>query len=645
MRRTLIALTALASLLVFTGSSASGISTGVFSATPDSMSFGHVSGNNPQTKTETFQNTGGSTVNVSSVTISGSNDFTLSNNNCNGTAVDPNQTCTVDVTFDPTSTGGENATLTINDDDPSSGQTVAVGGTGVSPEFALGAGLSFPDTIVGQTSPGQTIIVTNNTDYADSTPNISFGGSNPGQFNFDQSNCPATLAGNGTCNVNVSFAPTSTGSSSATVSMGSQTANVSGTGIQANAQVTPSSISFGNQPVATHAGATNITLKNAGTAPLSYGSFGESGNAADFPVSDTACQNVTLNPGDSCVITADFVPTATGSRSATVQVNTNDPNNPHLSVTLSGNGTPSSVGFTPAAVTFLNPVVAGVASPVHGVTIQNTTNASMPISGITIAGANPKNFIRSADTCTGQILLPNGKCSIHVEFAPTGAGHRTAFLQVTDTGAVAPHTHVLNLTGTGIAPNNPKAVRGTVGCQSSRITWVAPTATRFAGVRVVRNHAHYPASITDGTIVPRSGGMATDKGLKHFTAYYYRVFATYHSKTRPSRVNYSTGVKLKLRTGEVCTPQNGARTSDLTPKFTWLAAATQNGYAFVLQHNETTIDIAYTRNTAYQLRSSWRYHGSRHRLVEGGVYTFFLFAYPKAHPNGLLIGQVTFRER
>jgi hypothetical protein len=145
--------------------------------------------------------------------------------------------------------------------------------------------------------------------------------------------------------------------------------------------------------------------------------------------------------------------------------------------------------------------------------------------------------------------------------------------------------------------------------------------------------------------VRHSSGVAIDTGLKHFITYYYRVFATYHSKTRPSQINYSAGVKLKLRTGEVCKPRNGARISDRTPLFTWLPSATQNGYAFVLQRGETTIDIAYTRKTSYQLPSTWGFHGRRHRLVEGGVYTFFLFAYPTAHPKGILIGRTTFAER
>jgi hypothetical protein len=616
----------------------------VLDESPNAVSFGHVSGNNPQTKTETLKNTGFSTVHISSAQLSGPSDFQILSNGCDGADVDPNQSCSVDITFDPTSTGTETATLDITDDDPTSPQSVDIAGQGVSPEFSLGTPPTFPDTVVGQTSQTQSILVTNNTDYADNAPAISLGGSNPGQFSLDASACSGQVTTAG-CNVNISFQPTSTGQQNATVNLGGQTVSITGTGTQASAQVQPASIDYGNQPVATSAGATSITLKNTGTAALTYGSVSATGDVSDFPVSDAGCVGAVLQPNTTCTITADFVPTAQGARSATVTVHDSDPNNPTQTVTLTGNGTPSSVGFTPSTVTFLNPVVAGLASPVHNVKITNATSKSMPIKSIAIGGTNPKSFIRSADLCTGQVLAPNASCSVHVEFAPTAAGHRTAFLQVTDTGAVAPHAHVVTLAGRATSPNDPKAVHGAIGCQSSQISWVAPTATRFAGVRVVRNHAHFPTNIGDGTVVRHSNGAATDKGLKHFTTYYYRVFATYHSKTRAADINYSPGVKMKLRTGEMCTPRNGARTTDRTPDFTWLTSATRNGYAFVLQRNETTIDINYTRRTSFRLRSSWRYHGHRHGLVEGGVYTFFLFAYPQSHPKGILIGQTTFTER
>jgi hypothetical protein len=443
----------------------------------------------------------------------------------------------------------------------------------------------------------------------------------------------------------VNFQPTGLGSTSATLNAGGQSVSLTGNGVAPNASLTPPSFGFGSQPVATSA-TTTFTLKNTGTSALNYGTTTEGGsNPGDFTEDDTGCVGVSLGPNATCSITVTFDPTATGSRSATVTVHDDDPNNPTQTVTVTGNGTPSSVGFSPSSVTFVTPIPAGTASPVHTVTVSNTTNVALPITGMSIVGANPKNFIKSADTCTGATLGPNATCTIHVEFTPSAAGLRTALLQVRDTGPIAPHLHQVTLSGTGTSPHDPKSVRGSVGCASSRITWVSPTASRFAGTIVVRNHAHFPVNAGDGTVVRHPAGVAADTGLKHFTTYYYRVFAKYHSLTHAGGVNYSAGVRLKERTGEICTPQNGARISDLTPTFTWLRANTQNGYAFVLQHSGETIWINYTKQTQWHIPGSWRYNKATHRLGHERSYAFYLYAYPSSHPKGILIGKVAFTTR
>jgi hypothetical protein len=43
--------------------------------------------------------------------------------------------------------------------------------------------------------------------------------------------------------------------------------------------------------------------------------------------------------------------------------------------------------------------------------------------------------------------------------------------------------------------------------------------------------------------------------------------------------------------------------------------------------------------------ASWRYRSSTHRLGRGRTYTFYLYAYPAAHPRGIFIGKTSFTER
>jgi hypothetical protein len=653
-RRLALASTALLTVavgLATTGSGAMGITGGVFGGQPGTVAFGNVAASAPQTITETLTNTGAAAVMITSTNVSGPDqgDFKLTNDSCQNTSVDPNATCSVDVTFTPSSNGSESASLDIADDDPSSPQSVPLSGTGVADQFSVAGGpLSFGNQRVGTTSTNQSVIVTNNTDYGANPANANLTGANAGDFNA--SGCSGTVPGgntNNTCTVDVEFAPLATGTRSATLNVAGQQVSLTGIGTDPSANVSPGSFNFGNQPLHVVSPTQTITLQNNGNGPLTYSSVGVGGaNPGDFSVSDTDCAaQVTLAPNGSCAITVAFNPTATGARSAVITVSDDDPQNGTQNVNVSGTGTPSSVGFSPASVTYTRAIPAGTSSPGHVVTIRNLTNSQMPILSTALGGPNPKNFIRSADTCTGQVLQPNATCTMHVAFTPSASGRRTAVLSVTDNGAVGPHTHQVTLTGTATAPKNPKNVRGTVGCRSVTVTWVPNTATRFAGTIVVRNHARYPTSPGDGTVLAHSSGVAHDRGLKHFSNYYYRVFAKYHSLTHKGQLNYSKGVRLREHTGEVCTPQNGARLRNLRPRFTWLPYPTENGYAFVLQRGKTTIWINYTRKTSWQMPATWRYRSRTHRLARDRSYTFYLYAYPAAHPDGIFIGKTSFRER
>lgn len=653
-RRLALASTALLTVgvaLATSGSGAMGITAGVFGAQPNAVDFGNVAASAPQTITETLTNNGAGTVNISSTSLSGPDqgDFSLSNNSCQGAAVDPNNTCSVDITFQPSSNSSESASLDIADDDPSSPQSVPLSGTGVADQFSVAGGpLDFGDQRVGTTSPNQTVIVTNNTDYAANPANANVTGANSGDFGA--SGCSGSVSGgnsNNTCTVDVDFTPGATGTRNATLNVAGQQVSLTGNGTDPSAGVSPGSFNFGNQPLHVISQTETITLQNNGNGPLTYSSTSVGGaNPGDFSVSDADCAaKVTLAPNASCAITVAFNPTATGARSAVININDDDPQNGTQSVNVSGTGTPSSVGFSPVTVTYTKAIPAGTSSPGHVVTIRNLTSSPMPIVSTALGGTNPKNFIRSADTCTGQVLQPSATCTIHVAFTPSAAGRRTAVLSVTDNGSVGPHTHQVTLTGRATAPKNPKSVRGTVGCSSVTVHWVPNTATRFAGTIVVRNHARYPTSPSDGHVVPHSSGVAHDGGLKHFSNYYYRVFAKYHSLTHKGQLNYSKGVRLREHTGEICTPQNGARLHNLRPRFTWLPYPTQNGYAFVLQRGQTTIEIDYTRKTAWQTPATWRYRSRTHRLARDRSYTFYLYAYPAAHPNGIFIGKVSFSER
>jgi sugar lactone lactonase YvrE len=195
----------------------------------------------------TLTNTGGATVNVTAVGISGTNsaDF-KETDNCTtpGTVgfTAPNNTCIINVVFNPTAgaLGVRTATLTVTDNVFGGSQTVTLQGTAGTPTADLNpTSLNFTGTTVGQTSAAQTITLTNNGNVATFVTNISINGTNFADF-ATTNTCGGAVAGilpTQTCTVSVTFKPSGSSAESATLNIidnvGTQMVALTGTGTPA----------------------------------------------------------------------------------------------------------------------------------------------------------------------------------------------------------------------------------------------------------------------------------------------------------------------------------------------------------------------------------------------------------------------------
>jgi hypothetical protein len=97
----------------------------------------------------------------------------------------------------------------------------------------------------------------------------------------------------------------------------------------------PSSLSFGSTAVGATSAST-VTVSNPGSAAVSMASVGVTG-----PFSETNNCGTSLAAGASCAVSVTFAPTAAGSASGTLSVNSSAPGSP-LTVALSGTGTGTS---------------------------------------------------------------------------------------------------------------------------------------------------------------------------------------------------------------------------------------------------------------------------------------------------------------
>lgn len=419
-----------------------------------SLSFGNqLVATTSASQAVTLSNTGNGPLTITSIGVSAG----FSQTNTCGSSVAANSTCTISVSFAPTTSGAANGTLTVTDNsDETSGstQTVSLTGSGIAPAGLAPASLTFANQLTGTTSAAQTLTLSNSNSTALSIASVTITGANSGDF-AETNSCGVSLAAGANCTISVSFKPTAAGARTGTVTVtenasgaasSTQSVNLTGTGI-APAGLTPSSLTFTSQTVGVTSGTQTLTVSNTNSVALSITSVTISGsNGGDF--ADTSSCGTSLAAGASCTLTVSFKPTATGTRSGTLSVteNASGAASSTQSVSLTGTGVAPVAGVAPGSLTFAGQPV-GSTSAAQVVTLSNTGTAALSISSITASGG-----FDQTNSC-GTSVAAGASCAINVTFAPASAGTLSGSLTVTDnSGGAAASTQTVSLTGTGTAP-------------------------------------------------------------------------------------------------------------------------------------------------------------------------------------------------
>jgi subtilase family serine protease len=204
----------------FVNSFASSVAPAV-TLTPTSLTFAStLVGSTAATKAITVKNTGNSDLSITGITVTGTNASSYSETHTCTSTLAAGSSCTVTVTFQPTTTGALTASVSIADDATGSPQTVSLTGTGTVPTSAVTlnpTSLTFAATVEGQTSAAQTITVTNSGSAPLIITGVTIGGANANSF--AQTNTCATVAVSLTCTISVTFTPHTFGSFSASISI------------------------------------------------------------------------------------------------------------------------------------------------------------------------------------------------------------------------------------------------------------------------------------------------------------------------------------------------------------------------------------------------------------------------------------------
>ena len=320
---------------------------GALTVSPNPANFGDQAvGTTSAPLTVTLSNTGAGSLDVTALP-NPSAPFARSGGSCGAVpfTLPASGSCTVQYTYSPSAIGAVNQNVVISTT-PGGNTTLVLSGNGVQGNLTITpSSVSFGNQLVGSTSAAQTVTLGNN-----GTASLQVTALTAATAPFARSGgtCPAlpiTLAAGGSCTLSYTFAPTASGAANQSLTVtadapGSGSIALSGTGVQGNLTITPSSVSFGNQPVGTTSAAQTVTLGNNGTASLQVTAL--TAATAPFARSGGTCPAlpITLAVGGNCTLSYTFAPTATGTANQSLTVTADAPGSG--SIALSGNGTPSA---------------------------------------------------------------------------------------------------------------------------------------------------------------------------------------------------------------------------------------------------------------------------------------------------------------
>ena len=345
------------------------------------LSFGNMTVNTAGTQVLTLASSGTSPVTVNSATIAGAG-FTMVGQGFPVT-LNPSQSLTMQVQFDPATAGAATGQITINSNSTTA-STVVVGlsGTGTTtsgsptgPQVTIGAAsLSFGSVTVN-TAVVQSLTLTST---GTSAVTINSGTIAGAGFTIVAQTSPVTLNPGQSLTLQVQFDPAATGAVTGqlTISSNSTTGStamvaLSGTGLavsspQSNPQLTIGAVSLSFGSVAVNTPTTqSLLLTSTGTSPVTINSGTVTGASfttvgGSFPV--------TLNPGQSLTVQMQFDPTTAGAATGQLAINSNSTTGSTAIVALSGTGTATA---HQVALNWIAPVSSP--DPVAGYNIYRAT--------------------------------------------------------------------------------------------------------------------------------------------------------------------------------------------------------------------------------------------------------------------------------
>jgi hypothetical protein len=325
------------------------------------LNFGSVAPGVSKTLTVSATNSGNATVSISSAAIS-SKYFALTSPSLPA-ALAAGQSVSLTFSFSPNAAGTFDASATIASNASSAVPNLTLTGTGVADgQLAPSAASeSFGSVLVGS-SRSLTEVITNTGGSTVTVSQVKIGGAG---FSLTGMSAPVSLGAGQSASIDVSFAPTSSGGVSGSLTITSDATNpalsiaLSGTGTTTAGQLTvaPSTLGLGSVVVGTSGTASGTLTASGANVTVTAANTGNS----VFSVGGLSLP-ITIPVGQSTSFSVTFSPQVAGSASA--------------SLSFTSNGQP--------ATTTESLTGTGTPAPTHTVNLSWSASTSSNISGYNI---------------------------------------------------------------------------------------------------------------------------------------------------------------------------------------------------------------------------------------------------------------------
>ncbi len=398
-----------------------------------------------------------------------------------GTTLGAGLSCTLIVTFGPTTPNTFNDTIRLSYNDGQATQTSTRAITGISVTVALltisdGATYDF-GTVAINSSNDKTFTLINSgstsaTSIAVGSPALaapySFkGGTYPGTGGT----CGVTLTSGGSCTIIVNFSPSASGTANDTIrisyndSAATQSATRAVTGVTTSTALLGFSASplytFTTTALGSSTEAT-FTLTNSGggdatamgvSAPAISDPFTYKGGS--FPGTGGTCAG-SLAAGLSCTMVVLFSPTSGATFNDTIRIGYNNGTSVQTAtLPLTGTGSLASLAVSDGATYNFGSLATG-ATTTKAFTVSNSGGVTASAIGegspaLAAPYSFPSGFPGSGGSC-GLTLAASASCSIVAKFAPTVIGTTTDTIRVSYSDGQNTQSATRSVTGTGLTP-------------------------------------------------------------------------------------------------------------------------------------------------------------------------------------------------